>query len=107
MSMSNRSSISGSHEDAQTNLEKTCECIKFVNDIYEQYYTIEKRHKEGLSQMIEATAKLHEHSDYFKCSGTSGFYQEIADNLMKHANSRVIQIEQLLVSLEIKGVCRG
>merc|ERR1711935_203522 len=94
-------SVLGSHEEAQTSLEKSCDCVKFASDVFDEFYQIERDHMRKLAQMVEAKEKLFQRNECFHDPGTSGFYKESIEILLKHAQGRVSQLDKLLSTLDI------
>ena len=99
-------SVLGSHEEAQTSLEKSCDCVKFASDVFDEFYQIERDHMRKLAQMVEAKEKLFQRNECFHDPGTRGFYKESIEILLKHAQGRVSQLDQLLSTLDIDVLLR-
>ena len=59
-----------------------------------------------LAQMVEAKEKLFQRNECFHDPGTSGFYKESIEILLKHAQGRVSQLDQLLSTLDIDVLLR-
>lgn len=105
--MSGWRSVSGSHEEAQKSLEKSEDCIKFADDVFNELYKIERDYMQKLTLWLEAKGKLFaQRKESFQDPGTCGFYKESTENLLKHVKGKIAQMDQLLSTLDIDVLLR-